>query len=185
MDEAEQLAPEKIGKLEGAERLLKSAVQLFFDNGEMLAIHALTASAHEVLRTLLQKKGYQESLLKNNPSVRPEKVKELLRNMNQTQNFLKHADQDPDEILEYYKEETPFWIFDAIRMYSKLTGSYKFRAFSIFNFWFLLEYPGVVEKKEIEDKLLAIKNTRNAPRTRDQFRQLINNPRKLPLPNLV
>jgi hypothetical protein len=178
MNESEEkphLLPEKVSKLEGAERILKTAIQLFFEGGDMLSAHALAAGAHEVLRTLLLKSGIAASLIKDNASIRPEKLKELIRHMNREQNFLKHADSDPDSILEYNEETTLFWIFDAIRMHAKLTGGYKLRAFIIFNFWFLLEYPSTTNE---EEKLMALKS--RFQHSRKDLGELIKNP-EIPL----
>lgn len=49
-DECKRPEPEKVTKLEGAERLLKTAIRLFFEDDDMLAVHALASGAHEVLR---------------------------------------------------------------------------------------------------------------------------------------
>lgn len=171
--------PEKVAKLEGAERLLKTAIQLFFDDGDMLSIHVLVAGAHEVLRTLLSKSGDAASLLKDNPTIRREKLKEVGSLMNRTQNFLKHADEDPDSILDYYEAGTPFWIYDAIQMHSKLPGSSKYRAFFMFQIWFLREYPTVVSDPIIEAKLLELKNCYSTSRTK--LGEMLKNPDMYPL----
>ena len=175
--------PERFSKIEGAERLLKTSIQLFFDGGDMLSVHALAAGAHEVLHTLLLKSGIAESYLRDNPSVRPEKRKELIALMNRTQNFLKHADRDPDHVLEYYKKETPFWIHDAITMYARLNGSFKFRAFFLFNAWFLLEYPSVLIDPTTVDKLLATKN--DPPISRAKYSEMLKNSGKYPIPGHI
>ena len=171
--------PEKVAKLEGAERLLKTAIQLFFDDGDMLSVHALVAGAHEVLRTLLSKTGFAASLLKDNPTVRREKLKEVRLQMNHTQNFLKHANDDPDGILDYYEAETPFWIYDAIQMHSKLPGSSKFRAFSLFITWFVLEYPTLLSDPSTEKTVSELSN--HAPNSRSKFGEMLKNPDKYPI----
>lgn len=171
--------PEKVAKLEGAERLLKTAIQLFFDDGDMLSVHALVAGAHEVLRTLLSNSGVAASLIKDNPTVRREKLKEFRFQMNRTQNFLKHANEDPDGILDYYEAETPFWIYDAIQMHSKLPGSAKYRAFLMFHTWFLREYPTVVSDPTIEAKLLELKD--RYPISRKKMSEMLKNPDMYPI----
>ena len=171
--------PIKVSKLEGAERLLNTAIQLFFDAGDMLSVHVLVAGAHEVLRTLLSNSGVAASLIKDNPTIRPEKLKEVRSQMNRTQNFLKHADKDPDSILDYYEAGIPFWIYDAIRMHSKLPGSSKYRAFFIFQIWFLREYPTVVSDPTIEAKLLELKNC--YPTSRTKLGEMLKNPDIYPI----
>jgi hypothetical protein len=129
--------PEKITKLASAERLLTTAVDLFFDDGDMLAIHVLSSAAHEVLHVLLKKQGKKASFLKDSGMVRPEKIKKFHGLLHHTQNFLKHGAKDPNAILEYYKAETPFWLFDAMHLYSQLIGNLKYKKFALFVLWCL------------------------------------------------
>lgn len=164
--------PEKITKLEGAERLLKTSIHLFFDERDMLAIQALVAGAHEVLRTLLAKKKQIGSFIKDNDHIRPEYLREYLNHLNRTQNFLKHADKDPDGILDFYEAATPFWILDAIGMYVRLTGSMKHEVFFIFFGWFAQEYPKVLN----EGPLLNAVNQFNPSWEKKDYLDLIENP---------
>ena len=170
---------EKITKLEGAERNLKTAIQLFFDNGDMLSVHALVAGAHEVLHTLLLKSGIKASLIKDNPTIRKEKLKEFRSLMNRTQNFLKHADTDPHDTLKYYEAETPFWIHDAIRMHKILLKASDSRTFLIFEIWFLREYPTIFGDEAKEDTIRALKF--RYPTSREQLGEILKNPDKYPV----
>src|SRR5688500_1236726 len=95
--------PQILTKVEGAERLLRTAVHLFFEKGDMLSIHALSSAAHEVLHVLLKTSGKKVSLMKDNPVVRPDKQKEWHDALQRTQNFLKHASRDLRATLTYYE----------------------------------------------------------------------------------
>ena len=166
--------PENVTKLEGAERLLKTSIRLFFEEGDMLAIHALVAGAHEVLRTLLSKRNQKGSFIKDNDYIRSEHLSEYLKHMNRTQNFLKHADRDPDEVLDFYQAATPFWIFDSIGMYIKLNGSMKHKAFLLFFAWFAQEHPGLLKQGALADKVNLFKS--NSCVTKEHFADLMRNP---------
>jgi hypothetical protein len=174
--------PEKITKQASAERLLMTAVDLFFDDGDMLAIHVLSSAAHEVLHVPLKKQGKKASLLKDSGMVRPEKLKEFHDFVNQTQNFLKHGAKDPNAILEYYKAETPFLLFDAMHLYSQLTGSLKYKKFALFVLWFELEHKGILEDQV---RNLLESASLNGAFVKDNFKSLLNNPNQAGLAGLL
>lgn len=165
---------ENVTKLEGAERLLITSIRLYFEEGDMLAVHALVAGAHEVLRTLLLKRNEIGSFIKDNDHIRPEHIGEYLNHMNRTQNFLKHADRDPDEALDFYPAATPFWIFDSIGMYIRLNGRMKYKAFLVFVAWFAQEHPGYLKKGALADKVNLFKA--NSCVTKDHFAKILREP---------
>ena len=133
-----------VSKIEAAERLLQTAVDLFFDNKDMLAIHALSSAAHEVLHAILKTQNRRVSLMKDNPSIRPEKAKEYHDIIHYTQNFLKHGAKDPNAAMKYDQDETSMWLFDAIQMYGQLIGNVKFKKFGIFSIWFHLQHKDLL-----------------------------------------
>ncbi len=90
---------ETVTKLEAAERHLRVAIRLFFEDRDLVAVHTLAAAALDLLRGLARRHGVGSSFLKDNPLVRPEKKQELARLVNEAQNFFKHADHDPDARL--------------------------------------------------------------------------------------
>jgi hypothetical protein len=85
-----------ITKIEAARRQLETAISLYFDNGDSLAIHSLAYASFKVLLDIC-------------PSFdRPDVAQEInqtiaslgWKNFNATPNFLKHADRDPLETLD-------------------------------------------------------------------------------------
>jgi hypothetical protein len=133
-----------ITKIEGAERLLMTAVDLFFENKDILSIHALSSAAHEVIHAILKTQNRRVSLMKDNPTIKPEKAKEYHEIIHYTQNFLKHGTRDPMASMKYNQTETPMWLFDAIQMYGQLTGTIKFKKFGLFSIWFNLQYKDLL-----------------------------------------
>lgn len=174
---------EKVTKLEGAERCLKTAIRLFFQDGDMLAIHALVAGAHEVLRTLLVNQSVRGSSIKDSEFIRPECVKEFNEIMNSTQNFLKHADRDPDGIHDFYPNATVFWMFDCMDMYQRLTGSRKFKIFHIFIMWFVLEHPRYLNMSSLKNDAEAFRARHGV--SKSLFYELVKDPALLPINELV
>ena len=174
--------PERITKLASSERLLLTAVDLFFDDGDMLAIHVLSSAAHEVLHVPLKKHGKKASFLKDSGFVRPEKLKEFHDMVHHTQNFLKHGAKDPNTILEYYKAETPFMLFDAMHLYLQLTGSLKYKKFALFVLWFKLEHKAMLEDQVRESLESA---SINAGFVMNNFKRLLTNPNQTGLAGLL
>jgi hypothetical protein len=175
--------PEKVTKLEGAERCLKTAIILFFHDEDMLAIHALVAGAHEVLRTLLLKRSERGSSIKDSVMIKPECAKEFTDLMNSTQNFLKHADRDPDAVHDFYPNATVFWMFDCMDMHQRLTGTRKYKVFHIFIMWFVLEHPQYLNMGALRDDAQAFRDGHGV--SKSHFYELVKNPALLPIKDLL
>jgi hypothetical protein len=85
-----------ITKIEGAQRQLDFAIRAFFEDGDSLAIHTLAHAAFKVLYDLYPKRlqdGFAAQL------------NDLIdgygwRRFNHVPNFLKHADNDADAVLD-------------------------------------------------------------------------------------
>lgn len=117
----EEVQPQKITKLEGAERQLRAAIRLFFEEGDMLPVQTLVAAAHEVLFQLSGKKT-GGSLLKNSGFIRPEMEKKWIDGINDVPNFLKHAGKDSTKSTEFFPDTMEYWIFDCILMHEQITA---------------------------------------------------------------
>jgi hypothetical protein len=164
---------EIVTKVEGAERLLRTGVDLFFENKDMLSIHALSSAAHEVLHTLLKTQGKRVSLMEDNPFLRKDKAKEYHDLIHRTQNFLKHAAKDPKERMQYYKAQTPYWLFDAIQLYVQLTGNIKYKIFALYVMWFKLEHRYLLDEKAVEQLLTMV--SVDAQYLKDNYKSFLEN----------
>jgi hypothetical protein len=130
-----------ITKTDAAERQLNTAIRLFFENRDHLSSYALAVASREVTDGV-SKKGrdelYQRELARiGDPQkvrlsywemawdiVKPEykHSKDLKRLHNKRQNFLKHADEDPDAEIEPIKaKQLALAILTAIWNYHLLT----------------------------------------------------------------
>ena len=136
------LPPQKLSKLEAAGRQLRQAIHLFLSNGDIISVHTLTTASLQVLADIGVKAGV-ESMVKNPQTIRPEKRKYVADLMNEPQNFFKHADRDPNGVLVFYPDSTPFYIIDAVLLHQKLTGT-TMPACNAFHVWFSLNYPDVL-----------------------------------------
>ena len=140
----------QVTKTEAAERQLRQAIYLFFERKDPVSIHTLVGAAHEVLHGLAKREG-KTSILKDYANIRPEKRCERIRVLNAAPNFFKHADRDPDEILEFCPESTKFLLYDAVEMYFHITETLFKEAF-VFRIWFFGRHREIIE----DDRLRAL-----------------------------
>lgn len=96
---------EKITKIDAARKQLVSAVQMFFNNGDPVSVHTLATSAWEIVYTLSKREGIEglssetEGRLTTGKRLREDYINKPYRN------FFKHADRDPDAVLEDFTDE--------------------------------------------------------------------------------
>jgi hypothetical protein len=123
-------------KVEAAERQLRQGIRLFFGCGDEVSIHTLTCAAREVLGALATLRGIDGPVdAAIMARVRSDKVKEVSRLLREAQNFVKHADRDPEKALTFYPEATVYLLLDACILHSLLTG-YHLPETHGFIFWF-------------------------------------------------
>lgn len=132
---------QKLTKIEAARRQLVTAIRLFLSEEDAVSIHTLSSAAHGILADLLHKKGGR-SFLNDGITVfvHTEDVAKYQRQIREPQNFLKHANRDPDGILEFSPGPLDVWLFDCLKMYRELTGT-MFQEGNLFSIWFVLLHP--------------------------------------------
>jgi hypothetical protein len=95
------------------------AIRLFFEERDSISTYTLAAATQELLRGLLKARG-QGSRLKDSDLIVPGRESEWRRALNKPQNFFKHSDRDPDEVLEFRPDTlVPFTLLDCIDMYGR------------------------------------------------------------------
>ena len=132
----------KISKLEAARRQLETAVRLYFSEGDPVSIHTLTAAAYNVIRDINKKNGGKPMFAKDAFAATdtPEQKKKFLKRINSMENFCKHADNDPDSILNFAPDITDMLIFEACDKYRELTHEVV-PLFQVMVNWFLAQHP--------------------------------------------
>src|ERR1700730_14381745 len=74
----------KITKLDAARRQLRIPIRLWFDDDDPIAIHTLTAAAHDIIHTLFRRKGLK-NLLFDSKLIKDNFRAEWVRGMKATQ----------------------------------------------------------------------------------------------------
>jgi len=108
-----------ITKLDAARRQIDAAVDLYFREGEALATHTLVGAAH-ILITDLSKAAKLESIIDR--YIVPDWRSRFEKAIRAPQNFMKHADRDVEETLDFNPHNTELMLFIDIEMFKELTG---------------------------------------------------------------
>jgi hypothetical protein len=108
----------KLSKIEAAQRQLDCAVRLYFDNDDLLAVHALSRAAFRLLYDLQPTDDDHKELI-------TQTIRYLgWGNFNELTNFLKHADRDPEaEVDEASESAIQIGIGFAAMLYRHITAT--------------------------------------------------------------
>lgn len=127
-------------KAQAAVRQLDVAITLLFADYDPLAIRTLAAAAHGILADLVEKRmpggSWRSKVIANSGLSK----KDVLTILHSAQNYLKHAERDPDSDLSFDEEENDHVIFVATLECCELAHplSNDMQAFQI---WYLASYP--------------------------------------------
>ena len=94
------MSKRKIDKPGAARRQIDAAIRMFFNGEDPIAIYKLTMSGLQVLRDLAAKQN--ENIVDSaiNATLDPKEKKLVFQRMREYDNFLKHAEKDPTELLD-------------------------------------------------------------------------------------
>jgi hypothetical protein len=130
-----------ITKLEAARRQIDFSIDHHFSGGDPFAIHTVVAAALGILRALAESRGDVRTHEAFKRIIRPGKEREFWAVMNRASNFLKHADRDPQALLEDVRAEiNDGAIFMAASYYADLSGKVS-RPMSVFLAWHASFHP--------------------------------------------
>jgi glutaredoxin 2 len=146
-----------ISKLDTSKRQLETAIRLYFQSGDPVSIHTLTAAAYNVIRDINQKRGGPPMLTKDKmlEFVKPEFQKALRDKINEAENFFKHADRDHNATITFNPAETEMLIMDAASQYYKLTEEDS-PLFAVFRGWFMAKNPDLFTLPSEAERILSV-----------------------------
>lgn len=88
---------ENICKRDAAARQLDVAIKLWFNGEDPVAIHTLACSAYQIVHDLCP----EEELLYRSLVFKEEYRKKAIRQLKSSYNFFKHANEDPNGVIEF------------------------------------------------------------------------------------
>lgn len=127
-------------KPDAAVRQLDVAIGLLFTDGDPLAVRTLAGAAYGIFADLAEHQKQGSSWRTKMVEDAGLSEKEGIRILNAAQNYLKHADRDPNSSLEFEEEENDHLIFIASIECAGISYplSYSIQAFQV---WYLACYP--------------------------------------------
>ena len=127
-------------KAQAATRQLDEAIILLFADHDPLAIRTLASAAHGIFADIADIKSpngsWREKIILGSGLSRKEAVSIL----NTAQNYLKHADFDPDNELSFDEEENDHVIFVSTLECIEFGYPLSFQM-QVFQIWYLASYP--------------------------------------------
>jgi hypothetical protein len=139
------MAKVTVNKLQAARRQLETALDLYFNEKDPVSIHTLTAAAYNVLRDVNLNTGGTPMLVKQIhaeqiATITGKKLGEIRSILNETENFFKHAKDDPTGMLTFDDGQAEVLLFDAIGKYIEITQE-RVPVFGAFHLWFASRHP--------------------------------------------
>jgi len=146
-----------LNKLEVSRRQIETAIQLYFNCGDPVSTHTLTTAALEVLSGLndARKGSPMLSDLEASGVIRPDKLGVARKAFRKAQNFFKHADKDPGEILDFNPDATTFYLIDAVEKYRELSKRNP-PVMRVFALWFRVQWTELIHFANGEEHYLRI-----------------------------
>lgn len=145
----------KVGKLEVARRQLETAILLYFNKGDPISTHTLASASTEILSDLNDAcKGSPMIFdLEASGIIRPDKLELARQAFRKPQNFFKHADKDPDEVLDFHPEVPAGFILAGVEKYRELSGENP-PVMRVFALWFRVHWTEIFRFQDGEEAIL-------------------------------
>lgn len=152
-----------VTKRDAALRQLRTAIVLWFNDGDVLAIHTLAHASHEIIHRMYRNAGHR-SLLFDTDKIRKEHRQKWTSAVRHSANFLKHASHDLSEKLDFKPESNELLLsmsVEAVRVLEAKPGMEELT----FNLWMTLHRPAMYHLKNV-------KRPPDVQRTIDEVRAL-------------
>jgi hypothetical protein len=146
-----------VDKLDAARRQLKTAIKLFFNDGDVVSQHTLVMAAHGIVYDLARKRKIRGSI-KDSPLVPAGVRGAFIKALHLPQNFFKHADSDDGARIRFRYNGTHFFLFDAVRLFALLARELPY-PMKVFLVWFQLCYPELLPYQKVKADLQKIRET--------------------------
>jgi hypothetical protein len=115
----------RVTKIDAARSQLKTAITLWFDDGDPVSILALAHGAHEILHRIYRNRGFSD-LLYDAKIIKEEYRPEFARALKAAPSFIKHFNQsqheEEDTAIEFPYWECMLFIYFSVYAISKITN---------------------------------------------------------------
>jgi hypothetical protein len=131
---------EIVDKVGAVQRQLETAIWMFFERKDPIAIHSLGWAAYQILIDLCQIKGIEREIEDSAILKEMGKLNEVITAMRKPHNFFKHSDKDPDSTVKFFPDSNYPLLLMASQYFFKLTGNVLFEG-QILRMWFCMKHP--------------------------------------------
>jgi hypothetical protein len=131
----------RISKLDAARRQLRTAITLWFTDGDPVSVHALAFAAYEIFHTVSKKRDpFRRDLLLDSDMIKDEYRRDWEKLVKKNVVFFKHADRDSDAVIDFDPTLNEFFILYAT-VGRQLCGESQSEEESHFGWWFHINRP--------------------------------------------
>lgn len=132
---------EIVDKISAARRQLISAIYMFFERKDSIAIYSLSWDAYQILTDLCKQKGIQREIEDSEILNEISKLSEVITAMRKPRNFFKHSDRESDDAtIKFFPDASYLILASSCQYFLKLTGDLFYEG-RLFQWWFLLKHP--------------------------------------------
>ena len=135
----------KLSKLDCVRRQLEMAIELYFMERDPVSIHTLAGAVYQILIDLNKHRGGNPLIMELaslKGVVIPGKEKDLIRLLSKAENFFKHADRDPEAIIDFCPASNEHVLWESCIKYTELTSE-QTPTMQAMNLWFQVRHPDV------------------------------------------
>ena len=174
---------QRLTKLDVAQRQLRTAIRIFFEDGDSVSAYTLAAAAEGVLAGLLKKQGarhpFRESAL-----IKKGMEREFNSVLNESQNFFKHADTDAEDVHDFPEMALEYELFICAVLYHLVRGRFLREAWVIF-VWFGIQHPDIINDASFNAILANLKQRApNLTTAKDAYLAFLKRPDLHPISNV-
>jgi hypothetical protein len=142
--------PAQITKVEAARRQLVTAIRLLFEDADSISIYTLAHAAWEVLDALCKHRDvvrFRAEMCRAN-GLSEDEIKRIA---SYGRNFFKHADKDPDSVLEDFSDElNDHVLVGAAFDYGEIANN-KPMELQVFQLWYFAAHPEKALRPAMDD----------------------------------
>ena len=138
-------------KLDAAHRQLATAICMYFDDADPVAIHTLACAAREIYEKNCKKAGIDRMFNHIQETHRQATEKELWDILNGARNFFKHPGESLDETIELRDRDNKHMLFVACHDCAILCKAEQPAEVQVFTTWFMaIEFPSEDKESPLE-----------------------------------
>jgi hypothetical protein len=131
--------PIKVSKLDAAQRNVRTAIRLWFTDGDPVSIHTLISTAHEIIHTLFRRRGLK-GLLFDSRIIKDEYRSQWAAHITKPYTFFKHARHDPDGEIDFNPDVNEGLIMACVHGLSRMEADVDLEEWA-FGQWMKIQHP--------------------------------------------